>query len=444
MTDDVAAHVLIHNYDQTAALTLSEATALIDHDSHERLMTYLEERDVLDRELEELPSSAAMAERAESGIPLTRPELSVLLAWSKITLFDDIVASDLPDDPWLKETLTDYFPKAIRRFDTAIHTHRLKREIVSTVVSNRLLDVAGPVFLTRLRETGGSTNAILAKSFEAARHLLNFADFKAQTDALDNQASTRTQTQLRLDAKDALFLATSWLANHYSEASLGEIVSRFDTPLAGFKSSLRETASVYGSARIERRARHLMRGGAPEALARWSAAYLSFAEGIAVAGLSVDLGRDIVETAHAYFEVGDKLRLDRLRVAASEGMRKADYWDRVASRRLIDELSSLQLSATRKALLEEAGPRIWLDPETGGNDRVDPILAKLWRRAGLELFKIRALRRCGAALFGGLTASRTRQRFHQIDIVSKRSQAFKLQQSSHNIAVFYPFRLQSN
>ncbi|MGB2176767.1 MAG: NAD-glutamate dehydrogenase domain-containing protein [Hyphomonas sp.] len=137
MTDDVAAHVLRHNYDQTAALTLAEATVKQDHEALERLMVHLEDRGVLNRELEVLPDPGDMKMRADQGQGLTRPELAVVLAWSKITLFDDLVASDLPDDPFFEDVLKAYFPSPIDAFGEAMDAHRLKREIIATVLANR-------------------------------------------------------------------------------------------------------------------------------------------------------------------------------------------------------------------------------------------------------------------------------------------------------------------
>lgn len=365
MTDDVAAHVLAHNYAQTGALSLAESTAQTDHEALERLMVYLEQRGVLDRELEELPDATEMAERAQRGKWLTRPELSVLLAWSKITLFDDIVASDLPDDPYLRTTLKDYFPAAIRKHDEAINEHRLKREIIATVVANRLLDVAGPAFLIRLRETTGASNADIARAFEAARALLNTADFTAQVNALDNRVDAQLQDQLRLGAAAGLSLATAWLAVHERGNLLTETVGGFQEKLDAFKGALRETGSPHDAARIERRTRNYVKRGAPESLARWAAAMPHFAEGIAIARLASRAGKAVKNVAAQYYKIGDLLHLDRLRTAAEDSLASAPYWDRVATRRLIDELTDLQIGATASALLHGGNAENWMGTRNG-------------------------------------------------------------------------------
>jgi glutamate dehydrogenase len=113
MTDDVASHVLADNYDQTLALSLMESDAVSEVESHARFMAELEAKGRLDRKVEGLPGNTALMPSApQAGKGLTRPELAVLLAYGKLDLFDDIVASEAPDDPWFEATLRGYFPPA--------------------------------------------------------------------------------------------------------------------------------------------------------------------------------------------------------------------------------------------------------------------------------------------------------------------------------------------
>ena len=361
MTDDVAAHVLAHNYDQTGALSLAENTALADMQALERLMVYLEGRGVLDRAIEGLPSSADMTQRLEAGDPLTRPELAVLLAWSKITLFDDLVASDVPDDPAFEETLSAYFPEAIRKYEDAIDAHRLKREIISTVIANRLLDLGGPVFLSRLRESTERSNADLVRAFEVGRRVLNMSGFQDEIDALDNFVPAAAQTSMRKEGASALFRACEVISGRALTQPIDDLVSSIGGPLDAFKSNLRETASPHAAVRIERRARDLMGAEVPEPLARWSAALPYFAMGIPLVGLANEGMADMDSVARAFFEISDQLRLDRLRAGAEEALVNAGYWDRVATRRMIEDLMAQQVSMTRSAL-EAGGASAWLEP----------------------------------------------------------------------------------
>ncbi len=360
MTDDVARLVLAHNYDQTNALTLASATALEDHDALERLMVYLEERGVLNRALEGLPSTADMQKRQEQGQPLTRPELAVLLAWSKIVLFDDLVASDLPDDPWFEPVLKGYFPSPINGFDEAMKGHRLKREIIATVVANRTLDFGGPVALLRLRELTGAAPAEAVRAFEAARAVLDLAGFRKEVFALDNKAPADLQTALQLEAVHAASEAAAWFHRAMPGAKVGDAVKATLGPLNELKAGLAQVQTAFPASRIEREARSFIKRGAPEALAHWAAAMAYFAQGLVIVDVARETKAAVTEAGAAFYAIGDALRLDRLRASAREGLTHAPYWDRVAGRRLIAELVRLQAAATGEALAKGSAD-VWIE-----------------------------------------------------------------------------------
>jgi glutamate dehydrogenase len=167
MTDEVAAHVLQHNYDQTLALSLMEAAAAADLDAQGRFMSDLEAAGRLKRRVEGLPTVAQIADLQATGRGMSRPELAVVLAYGKLTLFDDIVESTAPDDPHFEQTLRAYFPEAIGRFGDEMRRHRLRREIISTVLANNIVDMGGPTFAPRLRQSTGCDTATLVVAFEA-------------------------------------------------------------------------------------------------------------------------------------------------------------------------------------------------------------------------------------------------------------------------------------
>lgn len=358
MTDDVAEHVLAHNYSQTSVLTLAEQTSGEDTSALDRRMLALEARGVLDRDLEGLPDTSDLQRRNEAGKPLTRPELSVILAWSKIVLFDDLVASDLPDDPAFKDTLKSYFPSAVRKFDSAIDAHRLKREIVSTMLANRMLDAIGPAGFQRLQESSHARNPELSGAFEVAMRLLNVDEFFSEVNALDNKVSAKIQTSMHQDAALALISASQWLVLHHAGESPAALLNDFTGPADDFKAALREAASPHVGVRIERRARTLVGEGVPEPLARWSAAIGDFASGLQLVPLAGDHG-DVASVARCYYRIGDQMRLDRLQSQAEKSIGDLSYWDRVATRRMIDTLQSEQIAMTREALTD-GGVEDWL------------------------------------------------------------------------------------
>jgi len=155
MIDDVAQHVLAHNYDQTLALSLLEMDTVGELEPHARFMSDLESRGRLDRAVEGLPDNLAIAERLQSGRGLTRPELAVLLAYGKLELKRQIVATEAPDDPWFESCLEGYFPKPLRKWKDPIRRHRLRRDIIATVVANDMVNRCGPSFPPRMMAAPG-------------------------------------------------------------------------------------------------------------------------------------------------------------------------------------------------------------------------------------------------------------------------------------------------
>ncbi len=359
MTDDVARHVLAHNYDQTNALSLAVATAGADHEALERLMVYLEERGVLNRALEGLPTTAQMQRRQEQGQPLTRPELAVLLAWSKIVLFDDLVASSLPDDPWFLRTLKAYFPSPIDTFEDAMQSHRLRREIIATVVANRTFDLAGPTVLLRLMELTGAEPAEAVRALEAAREVLDISGFRSTVFALDTEVKADLQTDLQLEAVNATIEAAAWFIRARPFEPVGAAVEATRASLDEFKRVMSEVQSPFPASRIEREARGFEARGAPSVLAEWAGAIGYFAQGLAVTAIAVNQRVGVRSSAEAFYRIGDALRLDRLRASAREGLKSAPYWDRVAGRRLIAELVRLQAAVTEEAIAA-GGAGAWI------------------------------------------------------------------------------------
>ena len=144
MTDEVAGLVLRHNYDQSQAITLIESRGLHASDNQHRLMKMLERSNRLNRSVEFLPDDEVMIERAQANHGLYRPELAVLLSYAKLWTYDEILATNLPDDPYLFEDLVEYFPTPLRdKYRDDIAKHRLRREIVATRLTNNMINRMG-------------------------------------------------------------------------------------------------------------------------------------------------------------------------------------------------------------------------------------------------------------------------------------------------------------
>ena len=281
---------------------------------------------------------------------LTRPELAVLLAWSKIVLFNDIVASDIPDDPYFIRVLKAYFPPALQSFDKAMTGHRLKREIIATVLANRVLDASGPIALLRLRELNACDNAAAVRGHEAARAALNFSAFKASVDGLDTKADARVQTELRLEAAHALHEAASWFIRERAGISVGKLVRETEMPLGEIRKGLDAMLTAYPAQRNRKASQDLVKAGAPDAIAREAAELEDVALGLSIVDLSRRSAKPVRESGDAFYRIGEALRIDRLIATAHEGLESTPYWDRIAGRRLINEMLRIQTDAAAAAL----------------------------------------------------------------------------------------------
>src|SRR6202011_5996334 len=166
MTDEVGTLVLRNNYLQTLALSLAERKGLAETGFLTRLIQSFERRGLLDRAVEFLPDDVAITERTRRGQPFTRPELAVLLAYAKLTLYDDLLASGVPDDPYLARELSQYFPREVRdKFPNSVEFHRLRREIVSTHLANAVINRGGPACVVRLIDETDADVPTIAMAF---------------------------------------------------------------------------------------------------------------------------------------------------------------------------------------------------------------------------------------------------------------------------------------
>ncbi|PZR36820.1 NAD-glutamate dehydrogenase [Caulobacter segnis] len=351
MTDDVAHHVLEHNYDQTLALTLLESDAVSEVDAQIRYMVDLEQRGRLDRRVEGLPTNTALLERKAAGKGMTRPELAVLLAYGKLDLFDEIVASSAPDDPWFEATLEGYFPKALGQYADAMQKHRLKREIIATVVGNQMVNMCGPTFASRLKAAASSDIAAVVVGFTAAREILGVDALWDQVGALDNKASADGQTALYKALAYALRSLSFWLARRAfrDKSGVKALVEAYGPSVAVLRGQTPSILSPFEQKAVAKRAKAYIADGAPEALAQAVAALQPLTTAADLVDLSNASSWRVENVARLYHQVGAAFGFDRLRAAAGAFV-GGDSFERLAVRRLIEDMLSEQTGITQSVL----------------------------------------------------------------------------------------------
>jgi glutamate dehydrogenase len=362
MTDDVAALVLQNNYLQTLAVSLAEGRKAEDLPFVQSLIRSLEAEGRLDRAVEFLPSDETLDERARRGEGLTRPELAILLAYAKLALDDQIRVSDVPDDPYFESELTDYFPKAMRkRFANDIATHRLRREIVATQLSNSVINRAGPTVAARLAGEAGYNPALMTRAYAAVRDSFGLLGLNTSIDALDGKISGATQLGLYRAIQDMTLSQLAWFMRNAQLASgaLAETVATFKTGIADVAANLDHCLSTGAARARSARAEELAGAGVPEPLSRSIgdlAALSSAPDIVLVAQMS---RKPVPAVATAHFGGDDSLGIGAI-VEAAQKMHLADAYDRLARDRALATINSAHRGITAKIVGLQA-----LDAEPG-------------------------------------------------------------------------------
>ncbi len=392
MTDEVASLVLRHNYQQSQAISVAEEIAGEEHDRLERLMRTLERGGRLDRAVEFLPDSAAMRTRAQNRQYLTRPELCVLLAYAKIDLNEQILDSDLPDDPLLEGELLRYFPTALREgHQAAILGHRLRREITALQVVNSLVNRCGPAFVRTMTARTGAPAAAIARAFAVVRDAWKLRELWNDIEALDPQLKAGAQIRMLVATQRFLTRSVLWalrrLPQPLDATAATERLSAAVTGLGTLPADLVGEAEI---AALAERTASFEALGAPAEVARRAAAL----ETLAAAG---DLmlaaranGVAIATAARLHFRLGERLSLARLATAAQRLPREGQ-WPAQAALAIQDELATLHadllasaLGAARSDDGSTAAPAS--DPKPESEPEPDAVLAR-WaepRRLALD------------------------------------------------------------
>jgi glutamate dehydrogenase len=331
MTDEVGALVLRDNYEQAVALgnAVSQAHSLLP--VHRRLITELERRGALDRELEDLPSDEELAARGDLGGGLTTPEFAVLLAYVKIVLEREILDSEVPDEPWTAEVLRDYFPTPLReRYADRMAEHPLRREIVTTVLVNEAVNRGGTSFFYRATDETGASWADVLRAYIVVRDIYGLKELWAATEALDNKVPTAAQTLVYLEARRLLDRSVRWLVSN--RRSPIDVRGEIDRLRPGLSALLPRLDSLFrGNEReaLRQHAAEMTAAGLPAELAEW-ATRLMYGFGLLdVVEVAHNTGQPLEDVAKVYFVLSERFRVDDL-LSRISNLPREDRWQTLA------------------------------------------------------------------------------------------------------------------
>jgi glutamate dehydrogenase len=364
MTDDVGRHVLAHNYDQTLALSLMDMDAKGELEPLARFMAELEHKGRLDRVVEGLPDAAAIAERAAAGRGLTRPEHAVLLAYGKLELKREIIATDAPDDHYFEGLLEGYFPKGLHKYDEPMRRHRLRRDIIATVIANDSINRCGPSFPSRLMAAAGCDAVAFTAGYEAAKAALDIPAQWNAVAALDGKVPAAGQMAVFRRLSAALRGASFWLARGALRERLGvnELIRRYAPGFRTLVKLMPEILSPIEQAQVAARVAELIKAGAPEAMARSAAVLQPLTTASDLVDMADASSWPLPAVARLYHAVGSAFAFDRVRQAAG-AYAVGDSFERTALRRLIEDLLAQQTGLTHAVMAFTGGAQCGEDAE---------------------------------------------------------------------------------
>ncbi|MDP2699023.1 NAD-glutamate dehydrogenase [Thalassospira sp.] len=410
MTEEVGNLVLRDNYLQSQAISNIFAGGVDSLDAQVRLIRMLERVGRLNREIEYLPDDEELARRFNVGEGLTRPEISVLMPYAKLWLYDEVLGSDLPDDPVLVDELVRYFPTALRtKYAAAISNHRLRREIIATVAINSLVNRVGGTFVHDMVEASGLNAVDVSRGYLVARSVFGLRETWAAIEALDNRVAASVQIDMFKDIGRMVGEVTLWFLRNCEDLNVGALIERFGPAISRVIASLDQIVPVDSGIRtsVMQQAEHLKSQGVPDDLALRIAAMPQLVAICDIVRIAEATGRDILEVGETYFAIGTRFQLGLLR-AAAEIIEADTYWQKMARSAAIDDLFGHQRELTR-VVLTEGGSDVtgmelveqWVSAHQRGCARCDQLIDELNTAGQIDLAMITVANRQVRALVGG-------------------------------------------
>ncbi len=386
MTDEVGDLCLVDNYQQSQAITMTQSKGVSTFENQARMMRGLEKLGRLNRAVEYLPDDETIMERMEDALGLARPELAVLMSYSKLWLYDEILASDIPDDPATKEDLVRYFPTPLQvKFRAGIEKHRLRREIIATRVTNSLINRVGDTFIFELTEKTGMPVASIVRAYVIAREVYGVRELWAQIEALDNKVDASVQIDMLVEINNLLERGTTWFMSNGKEGlNISQHIHEFEAGVAELSKQIEHVIPEHYQKALVQRAQPYIDAGVPEALALRICGLVNLSAGCGLVRLANAKNMSIIQTSIIYFIIGARFKFGRLR-HITEGLGADGYWQQLAADALIDESFTQQLNIVAQ-IIDMNGTKMpaqkssdaWIGKNQIVVDRVENMLGELW------------------------------------------------------------------
>jgi glutamate dehydrogenase len=395
MTNEVGLLVLQDNYYQTQALSIAGRYSVELFDAETRFMRWLERAGRLNRVIEFLPTDEEIAERQAAKQGLTSPERAVLLAYSKMWLYDALLESDMPEDPLVSSMLIDYFPKPLRhRFSEPMHRHPLRREILATYLTNALVNRVGCEFVHRLMEETDAQPGEIVRACIMARDVFDLDDVWQSIDALDNRVADDVQARMFVEVARLVERAALWFLRQLQSGAVSDVTDLLTRCRDAAQRLASQWPALLPAADLEalsERQRVLVDAGVDSELAVRVASGEISAAVLDIAEVAAKCGKDLERVAGVYFALGTLLNYGWISERAN-ALPTPTHWDTLARAAALAELARLKRALTTSALMgagEASTPdelvETWREQRAAPLERYARLLADLRASGGSSL-----------------------------------------------------------
>ncbi|MBW3697006.1 NAD-glutamate dehydrogenase [Vibrio sp. T187] len=311
MEEEVGEIVLDDAYCQAESISVTEHQGVGLVKEQIRFIHTMEKAGYLDRALEYIPDDETLLEREKQGFALTRPELSVLVAYGKMVLKEDLVCDDIANDEFHAQQLTQYFPTELRRnYSEHMDNHPLRAEIIATALANQMVNEMGCNFITRLQEETGADIVDIANAYAASREIYGLGEILKEIRALDNVAGSDAQYELIFHVRRTMRRLTRWLLrNRTGKQSVKALVELYQGDVHAITETLDdmlvqsevEEHNIIAQAWIDK--------GVGEKLANFVARLSSLYSALDISTVARETGKTVQQASKLYFNLGDRLSL---------------------------------------------------------------------------------------------------------------------------------------
>ena len=399
MTDEVAHLVLEDNRFQTQAISIASHLGFVTLGEQSKFLNYLEKIGLLNREVEFLPSKKEIDRRQIEKVGMTRPELCVMLAYSKMDIYNKILNSSLVKDEYFNKHLFAYFPKTMqKKFTSEIENHQLRNEIIATQITNFIVNRLGVTFVNQICQDSGFDVVNVARNIIIACEAFSIEDIWQEVEKLDGKINISVQMQMFLSANKLLERCVMWLLRHQSKGKVQTIITRFKKiadELFGFFPSILASASresfelkvtYYDSHNIDRK------------LSRRIASFDPAASAFDIAEISASSNFDLKSIAKIYFTVGTRFSLKWMR-SVINNMKIDNYWHKLSSKTILEDLYAYQMrlanlivdfGCNNKKICEVDSVAAWIENSKFEVERFDSFIEdlKLQKAPDLSVFVV--------------------------------------------------------